>query len=204
MIYWLFACLFQSGQGFTPMGQKTPFTVLNVLGGGLIGGRYVPDCLDVGSKKIEYYTDRDLTLGCSINVFGREVVIVDCDPYTTEYYRVKYGLDDFSPVTKRPPKTGDRALKSCEMSDRTLPVFNGWGSHEDSEGNCKTIEPKQPKADFNKFINLDGKKLRFGAKMLSKLCDNMERVFIVTYYLSNDTISVFELGTRNSGFLVSI
>lgn len=37
------------------MGQKTAFTVLNVLGGGLIGGRFVPDCLNVGSKKIDYY-----------------------------------------------------------------------------------------------------------------------------------------------------
>lgn len=88
------------------------------------------------------------------------------------------------------------------MDTRILPVFNGWGSHEDSEGNCKTTEPKAPKRDFNKFINLDRIILRFGAKMLSNIKENNERVFIISYYLSDDTISVYELGMRNSGFLV--
>lgn len=185
------------------MGQKTPFTVLNVLGNGLIDGRFVPDCLGVGSKHIDYYTDRDLTIGGKLNLFGREICIVDCDPYTREYYRTKYGLEDFSPVTDRPPINGARAVMSCEMSDRILPVFNGWGTHEDSEGNCKTIEPKQPKPDFYKFMHLDGMKLRFGGKLISKICANRERIFILTYYLSDDTISVFELAARNSGFVVT-
>lgn len=36
------------------MGETTPFTVLNVLGGQR-GGRYVIDRLNVGEKNIEYY-----------------------------------------------------------------------------------------------------------------------------------------------------
>lgn len=36
--------------GVQPLGQETNFTVLNVL-----EGRYVPDCLGIGAKEIEYY-----------------------------------------------------------------------------------------------------------------------------------------------------
>lgn len=181
------------------MGQKTPFTVLNVLGGGLTGGRFVPDCLGIGGKNVECYTDKDLTIGCAVNIYGREIHIVDCDDFTREYYRKKYGIEDFSVVSRPNDKTGK---KPVALHDRVLPAFNGWGTHEDSEGNCRTIEPKPPKADFQKFIKLDGMKLRFGAKMLSNIKENLERVFIITYFLSDDSISIYELGTRNSGFLV--
>lgn len=37
------------------LGQRTAFTVLNVLGGGFLDGRFVPDSLSVGAKNIEYY-----------------------------------------------------------------------------------------------------------------------------------------------------
>lgn len=44
------------------LGQQTQYTVLNVLGGGLIGGRYIPDSLGVGTKNIEYYKVNYLSL----------------------------------------------------------------------------------------------------------------------------------------------
>ena len=31
------------------------FTILNVLGKGLKGGRYLQDCLDVGSNDVQFY-----------------------------------------------------------------------------------------------------------------------------------------------------
>lgn len=37
------------------LGQRASFTVLNVLGSGFMGGRFVPDSLDVGTQNIEYY-----------------------------------------------------------------------------------------------------------------------------------------------------
>lgn len=43
--------------------------------------------------------------------------------------------------------------------------------------------------------------LRFGAKMILKTRENNERVFVINYFLSDDTISVHELARRNSGFL---
>lgn len=182
------------------MGQLTQYTVLNVLGGGLLGGRYVPDPLDVGAKPIKYYTEQDLTIGAIINLFGRVVHLIDCDDFTREYYRIKYGLEDFTPIPM--PPSMNNVCVSSNVDDRKLPVFNGWGTHEDSEGNCKKTIPTPPRVDFVKFMKNDKLCLRFGAKMVSSIRDYCDRIFIVSFYLSTDEISVYELGIRNSGFLV--
>lgn len=42
--------------------------------------------------------------------------------------------------------------------------------------------------------------LRFGAKMISDVKENNERLFVINYYLSDDTIAVYELSCRNAGF----
>lgn len=42
--------------------------------------------------------------------------------------------------------------------------------------------------------------LRFGAKMISDVTENNERLFIINYFLNDDTISVYELSCRNAGF----
>lgn len=185
-------------EGIPKLGQETPFTVLNVLGGGLRGGRYLIDMLNVGSKNVAFLKDKDLVIGATINVYGREIQLIDCDEYTKEYYRKVYGIEDFAKCER--PYIGDRCVEIKSLYERELPPFNGWGSHEDSEGNCRTVEPKPPKPDFNKFINLDRYLLRFGAKMMSIFPENNERIFIITYYLSDDTISVHEMAVRNSGF----
>jgi hypothetical protein len=43
--------------------------------------------------------------------------------------------------------------------------------------------------------------LRFGAKMISNIRENNDRVFNISYHLADDTISVFELPCRNFGFV---
>jgi len=37
--------------------------------------------------------------------------------------------------------------------------------------------------------------------MLSTIRENCERVFVISFYLSDDTIQIFEIAERNSGFL---
>lgn len=38
--------------------------------------------------------------------------------------------------------------------------------------------------------------------MISNIKENNDRFFVITYYLSDDTVSVYELMIRNSGFMV--
>lgn len=53
---------------------------------------------------------------------------------------------------------------------------------------------------MRKFFKYDRLILRFGAKMVSKIKENSQRVFIISYYLSDNTIQIYELAERNSGF----
>lgn len=111
---------------------------------------------------------------------------------------LQYGIEDFTPAPV--PVRSDDGIPS-RPRERILPPYNGWGTYEDSEGNCKSVEPKPPHPDFKKFIQLDRYVLRFGAKLLSTIKENCERIFIISYYLSDDTIQIYEVAGRNSGFL---
>ena len=45
-----------------------------------------------GAVHTDYYHDSDLTIGTVLNVWGRKFRICDCDEFTKEYYKSKYGL----------------------------------------------------------------------------------------------------------------
>jgi hypothetical protein len=74
------------------LGYDDPHTVLNVLSTGFLKGRYLVDAVNCDQQPVEYYEDSELTIGAVINVYGRNVVLTDCDPFTKEYYAKKYGL----------------------------------------------------------------------------------------------------------------
>lgn len=139
-----------------------------------------------------------MSIGATLDVFGRTVMLVDCDAFTREHYRLNYGIEEMTSIAKTSAACGRRSHQ--ESVERKLPPFNGWGSHEDSEGNCKKIEPKPPLADYTKFLKYGNSRLRFGAKMKSSTQTDALRLFIIAYYLSDDTISVYETDGRNSGF----
>ncbi|KAL6444614.1 hypothetical protein ACFW04_002016 [Cataglyphis niger] len=190
--------------GLQPIGTEDPFTILNVLGEDIRQGYYMVDSLNTGKISTDYYKDNELNIGSTINVFGRKIVIIDMDDFTKEYYRKKYGLDDFTPLTK--PHKRDELYQPIE---RIIPPYNGFGSYEDSLGNCFTMIPKPPKTDFIKFLYHDKQGfnshvLRFRAKMISKIPADEDRQFIIRVFLMDDAISIFELGKRNTGFLRSL
>merc|ERR1711865_875648 len=94
------------------------------------------------------------------------------------------------------------------MGEVALPPYNGFGDNADSIENCKHLVPKPPKKDFHKAMNnapqgTNMNMLRFNASIEvdSPLNQNAERKFIVRYFLSDDTVEVFEPPVRNSGIL---
>lgn len=40
----------------------------------------------------DYYTSADLVVGAVVNVWGRKLVLCDCDDFTKEYYKTKFGI----------------------------------------------------------------------------------------------------------------
>lgn len=47
--------------------------------------------LQTGAVHEEFYKDCDLMIGGEVNVWGRKVTLSDCDDFTKDYYRNKYG-----------------------------------------------------------------------------------------------------------------
>ncbi|XP_064167087.1 EF-hand domain-containing family member C2 [Anguilla rostrata] len=179
-------------------GEVTDRTVLNVFGPTGNKGRYLLDNLKVGTTSEEFYKDCDLTLGAVINVWGRNVVLCDCDNFTKEYFRSKYGIEDFTPVDYRPGP--------APRIPREVPPYNGFGSEEDSLCSCKGLVLKAPRKDFRKLMEKDrqglvSNVLRFVGRMVSDVPTDTERMFIVSYFLSDDTISVYERTKRNLGVM---
>ncbi|XP_019380922.1 PREDICTED: EF-hand domain-containing family member C2 isoform X1 [Gavialis gangeticus] len=185
--------------GLYPPGAITDRTVLNVLGG-LVGnkGRYILDNRKTGAVHQEFYKDSDLTIGSVINVWGRKIILCDCDEFTKEYYRKKYGIKDFTPVPYKaphPPKI-----------ERKFPPYTGFGSEDDSLCSCLGLLPKPPQKDFKKFMEkdrngLESNVLRFVAILITDNPIDKDRKFIISYFLSDDTLSVFETTQKNTGIL---
>ncbi|KAL3318897.1 EF-hand domain-containing member C2 [Cichlidogyrus casuarinus] len=171
-------------------GVETDRTVLNVVTNATLGGGVLLDNLKLGKRDIEYYTDKDLQIGATLNLFGRLVTINSCDEFTRQFFKVKYGLTN---------------IQTCQSEGRNKPIeiekkkypWNGWGSYEDSLMSCKSFQTKTPKKDFKKFLNFDksgliSNEFRFLAKLVTDEPLDIARRFIVSCFLVDGTVYVRE------------
>ncbi|NXU71786.1 EFHC2 protein, partial [Oreotrochilus melanogaster] len=186
--------------GLYQPGTITNRTVLNVLGN-LVGnkGRYIIDNRKTGAVHQEFYKDSDLKIGAVINVWGRKIILCDCDEFTKAYYRTKYGIEDFTPVPYKAPGPPPKP-------EKTFPPYTGFGSEEDSLSSCMGLLLKPPQKDIKQFMEKDrygmeSNILRFVAKLITESAVDRDRKFIISYFLCDDTISVFEQ-TQNSKGIV--
>jgi len=83
--------------------------------------------------------------------------------------------------------------------DRVIPDYNGWGNELDSIGNCLRLIPKQPTKDIYKYIDNDSIILRFLAKLNSKNPEDADRKFLISFFLSDDSLKIYEIPKKNSG-----
>ncbi len=149
----------------------------------------------VDAKKLDHYTPSDFRIGKFVNVFGRDLLICDCDKFTQDYYVQTFGLspEDFQPLQMQDP--------IAPLPKMPIAPYNGYGTEEDSLNSCKYLIPKPPVKNFQKLMQYDGKNLRFVCKLANGNKLDSERLFTLTYYMVDDTISIFEKIDRNSGFV---
>ena len=143
---------------------------------------------------------RDLRVGGEVNVFGKVLTLLDCDESTKQWYVSELGVDDamFEPVPAPAPPA---------RASRTDPPPNvsGIGSDLDSLQYCYRLVPKpQPTKDFNSWASNTGQVLRFTATFVSdtrREVDEIDktRAFVVSYFLEDNTVSVYEPPVHNSG-----
>ncbi|GIL63796.1 hypothetical protein Vafri_17794 [Volvox africanus] len=153
---------------------------------------------------IPYYDWRDLYLGATINVYGRKMMLYECDETTMTWLKkyvpgltpeqltpIQVDLDPFGP--KRPPLS-------------IPPNISGIGSEEDSLQNVLHLVPRPVVRPYGEYLLKGDKVFRFAAVMVPlgpgrPLVGphDMERRFVLSFYLGDGTLSVFEPRQVNSG-----
>ncbi|NXX89967.1 EFHC2 protein, partial [Centropus bengalensis] len=78
--------------GLYQPGTITRRTILNLTGKSIGKKEYILDNRKTGAVHQEFYKDSDLKIGAVINVWGRKVILCDCDEFTKQFYRTKYGI----------------------------------------------------------------------------------------------------------------
>uniref|UniRef100_A0A7S0W4D5 EF-hand domain-containing protein n=1 Tax=Hemiselmis tepida TaxID=464990 RepID=A0A7S0W4D5_9CRYP len=156
----------------------------------------------VGSKESDfedqYINDQDLLVGTTIEVFGRDMFLYDCDDFTRDYYRQQYGIEQSGNLLQ------PDAL--VEFPSMPLPPYNGFGSEHDSLASYFNLIPKPRRYDAGKQATLDAIIFRWKAKfdmdkMTAPNPDDHKRRFVVSYFMGDGSVSIYEPPIQNSGFM---
>jgi hypothetical protein len=145
----------------------------------------------------DYFSDRDLIIGAVLHLNGRPFVICDCDQFTKEYYREKYGLENFDPVRLEDYEEDDEEALEDELASSSAPAAEQYAPTSQS----LIPSHEAPKVNFKKLVAYDGVCLRFSAVLETSKQVDRDRKFVICVYLADDTISVFEPHQRNSGII---
>ncbi|KAG7391308.1 EF-hand domain-containing member C2 [Phytophthora pseudosyringae] len=167
-----------------------------------------------------FITDRDLRCGEWITAFSRRLLLENCDAFTREYYLETHGVtqEKFEPTPPEAPETAPKWRPFHAAHEPQTPsVSHGRGTSGYSANNnngCMQgglVAPipggqscgRSSVTPLCRDDDLDGKQLRFRARFQDLPRGDMhaERDFVLTYFLEDETLAVFEPRVRNSGVL---
>jgi hypothetical protein len=81
-----------------------------------------------------------------------------------------------------------------------IPPYNGYGSEEDSLKNVKYINFQGKFSEnYIERFKRDKHILRFLCKLISPIASDEERQFLISLFLRDNSIQVYEIAKRNSG-----
>jgi len=149
-------------------------------------GRVDPGTMDT-------FNEADFAVGREVLINGATFLIYGCDEFTRDYYTQVYGVT-FEDI----PVQFDEQIERPQM---LIPPHVAPGAEEDSLGSFLYLIPKVPKKNFRRMMENDRKILRFMARLDTDTPEDQGRIFVIKYYLSDDTVAVFEPPQKNSGIV---
>jgi len=168
---------------------------------------YQIDTNSIGRQKegAELYDVTDLYIGESIMLFGRPLLLTQCNQACRNFYR-KMARRDPSTFKEQPANMviPEDAPPPAPKKQPTVPYIGGvvtFGSQEDSMQSCMSLHPIHIKDDPEKVKSNQNHALSFGAQLISNLATDKGRWFAIKFYLFDDTVAIFETAKKNSGIV---
>lgn len=157
------------------------------------GAAQVLGPMDQAMKKEDYVQVTELRVGQMVNLQGCDFYIYDADEFTRGYFAEELNM----PLEEK---------KDVQLPERAVPrpptpPYTGFGSWDDSMTSVLALNPKKPKKDFQKLYRNDGKIVRFTARFVNPKPEDAERLFVVSFHLFDDTLSIHEPPQRNLGIV---
>lgn len=125
-----------------------------------------------------------------LQLLKRSFIILSCDKFTQEFMRARgreFALkEEIEEVEPEKPAI-------------VYPPHNGFGDEQDSLGSVLRLVPIPPKKNYLSAMQ-DGSELRFIARMVTDKVEDVDRRFVITFFLGEKSLTIFEKQTRNSGF----
>ncbi|GFS41557.1 EF-hand domain-containing family member C2 [Nephila pilipes] len=156
-------------------------------------------------NKQDFYGAEDLELGKTIDVFGAKIFLYDCDEFTKQFYKHNYGKE-FVPVTL-PELKRFKYQKLVYPQEFVKPVDSliscyksGPSSGYKSDTNpydvfCVSPNKGGYSENFLKFLlncrdGVEGNILRFLCNILTDESPKKHCLFVISFYLQDDTIEI--------------
>ena len=103
----------------------------------------------------DFYGPLDFTVGSTIEILQKRMVIYDCDDFTYDFYKHQFEVEMQRDMSIY-------ALLSKPKPESTLVkppphTITSVGTPEDSLQNCLHLQPKAPKRDLRKLLSYAGK-----------------------------------------------
>ena len=147
----------------------------------------------VDPETMTTFTEADFAVGKEVLINGATFLIYGCDEFTRDYYEKVYGVkfDDI-------PVQFDETIERPQM---IIPPHVAPGAEEDSLGSFLYLIPKVPKKNFRRMMENDRKILRFMARLDTDAPEDQGRIFVIKYFMADDTVAAFEPPQKNSGIM---
>jgi len=140
-----------------------------------------------------FYQPEDMICGNVIDCYGRFFLLVSCDEHSKKISR-EIGLPQRD-ITIAPPAVDEIRHSIPKLGDMFLAI----GNEEDT---LRTVHhaPKPKKISANKKIEINhGKFIRARVNMIDNDTIQKTRTFLLSFYLEDDTLQIFEEAKYNSG-----
>ena len=144
-----------------------------------------------------YYMWYDIGIGEVINIYKRDIQVLDADSFTRDFYASKN-----KPLTAAVERKKEEPRKYVNPVPKYMPnSCASFGSEEDSLASCQSLVAKPPRSETWTKMYQREKVLRFKASLTSTKPTDQGREFIICYFMNNNTLQVQEPPQKNTGVM---